>query len=240
MTTYSISEAAERTGFSASALRYYEGIGLAAPTKRTDAGYRRYDERALARLAFVARAKQLGCTLEEITDLVAVWDDDECGPVQQRLHDLVTTKIAEADRQIGELDAFRRDLRATAAQLESPVADASCGDGCACTRQAPQTAVACTLDDADRPERVRTWRRVAQAATARTRQPHGGWRLELGPSHEPVVALADLAALIAAEQQCCTFFTFTLTVDANGVALDVRTPPDAQQLADALLGTGEG
>lgn len=59
VSVYTIGEAADRTGFSASTLRYYEGIGLAAPSARTDAGYRLYDDDGLARLAFVARAKQL-------------------------------------------------------------------------------------------------------------------------------------------------------------------------------------
>src|SRR4029079_4289209 len=80
--TYTIGEAAERSGFSASALRYYEGIGLVQPSNRTDAGYRLYDDRALGRLAFIGRAKQLGCTLEEIIDLVSIWDGERCGPVQ--------------------------------------------------------------------------------------------------------------------------------------------------------------
>jgi DNA-binding transcriptional MerR regulator len=54
--TYTIGEVAERTGFSASALRYYEDIGLVTPAARSDAGYRLYDDRVLSRLAFVARA----------------------------------------------------------------------------------------------------------------------------------------------------------------------------------------
>lgn len=57
MSTYTISEAAGRSGFSPSALRYYEGIGLVSP-RRTAAGYRLYDDRAVARLAFIGRAKQ--------------------------------------------------------------------------------------------------------------------------------------------------------------------------------------
>ncbi len=57
------------SGFSASALRYYEGIGLVAPSTRTDAGYRLYDDRSLARLGFISRAKKLDCSLEEIIDL---------------------------------------------------------------------------------------------------------------------------------------------------------------------------
>jgi DNA-binding transcriptional MerR regulator len=103
MSTYTISQAADRSGFSASALRFYEGIGLVEPATRTDAGYRIYDDRSLARLAFIARAKHLGCSLEEITDLVAIWDGDRCGPVQRRFHELVSAKLLEAERQIAEL-----------------------------------------------------------------------------------------------------------------------------------------
>lgn len=40
MSTFTIGQIAERTGFTTSSLRYYEGIGLVAPTTRTDAGYR--------------------------------------------------------------------------------------------------------------------------------------------------------------------------------------------------------
>ena len=52
--TYTIGEIAGRSGFTASALRYYEGIGLLEPATRTEAGYRLYDDQALSRLAFSA------------------------------------------------------------------------------------------------------------------------------------------------------------------------------------------
>ncbi|MDQ1466938.1 MAG: hypothetical protein QOH10_1353 [Actinomycetota bacterium] len=76
MSTYTIGEVAERTGFSTSSLRYYEGIGLVAPATRTESGYRVYDDQTLSRLAFIARAKQLGCSLAEITDLAGIWDGE--------------------------------------------------------------------------------------------------------------------------------------------------------------------
>ena len=93
MSTLTIGQVAERTGFTASALRYYEGLGLVMPTTRTDAGYRLYGDDTVHRLAFIARAKQLGCSLDEITDLLAIWDGDRCAPVQRRFHELVTEKI---------------------------------------------------------------------------------------------------------------------------------------------------
>src|SRR5436190_18350604 len=120
MTRYSIGEVAKRTGFTTSALRYYEGIGLVAPSGRTEGGYRTYDEQAVARLAFIARAKELGCTLDEITGLAEVWDGERCGPVQRRLHQLVTAKVAAAERRIGELTAFTSQLRAAGTQLGQP------------------------------------------------------------------------------------------------------------------------
>jgi DNA-binding transcriptional MerR regulator len=94
MSTFTIGQVAERSGFSASALRYYEELGLIAPAARTEAGYRLYDDRALSRLAFVARAKQLGCSLNEITDLLSVWDGEQCGPVQRRFHDSSPTSCS--------------------------------------------------------------------------------------------------------------------------------------------------
>lgn len=130
--TYTIGETAQRSGFSASALRYYEGIGLVPPPTRTGAGYRLYDDDTLARLSFIARAKHLGCSLEEITDLVGIWDGERCGPVQKRFHDLVTTKLADAERQIAELTALTDQLRHAAGHLAGPALDGPCNEDCAC------------------------------------------------------------------------------------------------------------
>ena len=132
MGTYTIGDVAGRSGFSASSLRYYESIGLVAPAGRTDAGYRLYDDRTLTRLAFVARAKRLGCTLEEIVDLVGIWDGDECEPVQRRFHELVTTKLADTERQLRELKALRSQLREAAAHLAGPAIDGPSDGACAC------------------------------------------------------------------------------------------------------------
>ena len=134
VSTYTIGEAAERSGFTASALRYYEGIGLVVPSTRTGGGYRVYDDGALARLAFIGRAKQLGCSLEEITDLVEIWDGERCGPVQRRFHDLITAKIADAARQIAELKQLKGQLEDAATLLAGPATDGPCGPECACVQ----------------------------------------------------------------------------------------------------------
>ncbi|MDT7732778.1 MAG: hypothetical protein QOK45_3065, partial [Mycobacterium sp.] len=103
---YKIAEVARLTGFTPSTLRYYEELGLVPPVGRTSAGYRLYDDSSLARLAFVSRAKQLGCTLEEITDLSVAWEGERCEPIQARLRELVAAKITQAHERVAEMIAF--------------------------------------------------------------------------------------------------------------------------------------
>lgn len=62
-----VSEVAERSGFAASALRYYEREGL-IEASRTSGGQRRYARSVLRRLAFIRAASNVGLTLEEIRD----------------------------------------------------------------------------------------------------------------------------------------------------------------------------
>ncbi len=233
MDTYTIGEVAERTGFTASALRYYEGIGLVAPAARTDARYRLYDDAAVARLAFIARAKELGCSLEEITDLTSVWDGERCGPVQRRFHDLVTDKLDDAHRRIAELTAFSAQLRSAADQLAGPADDGPCRADCACLAEsAPPAPIVCTLDEAGVPDRLEQWQAVLARARSRTATADGGLRVEFDPD----VDVAELGRLVAAEQRCCAFFAFTLTVDAGGTALVMQAPEEAGDVVASLFG----
>ena len=248
MSTYTIGQVADRTGFTTSALRYYEDIGLVAPSARADNGYRLYGDQAVARLTFIDRAKQLGCSLEEITDLVTVWEADQCDPVQQRIHNLVTTKIADTERQIGNLTALRDQLRTAAEHLTGPAIDGPCNDRCAClTEPSPSTAgtgvpvamgfrstapIACTLDAGATGDRVHAWDGVLGDATTRTTRPDGTLRIDFGPH----VRLGDLVELVAAEQRCCAFFSFAVTVDGRGVGLEITAPPGAEEMVDTLFG----
>ncbi len=137
-----INDIARRSGFSAATLRYYEEIGLLPAPERTDAGYRMYGDDTLERLAFIARAKQLGCTLEEIAALGAVWSGGECAPVQDRLRTLVVQKLADTHRQIADLQVLAGELESAAAVLAERRADGPCDDTCGCiTQDGPSTPV---------------------------------------------------------------------------------------------------
>ena len=233
MSGYRISEVAARTGFSASTLRYYDDLGLVTPD-RSEAGYRVYDERALERLGFVRRAKQLGLELDEVAELLDLWDGDRCAPVADRLRDLVRTKQAETEARIGELRTFSEQLRqVTAALGDTTSGDDACGPGCACHAQpAPAPAIACTLDPTDVPDRVEAWKDLLAHATGRT-PIDGGLTVRFPPGPETARAVAALAA---AEQACCSFFAFAIRPTSDATELDVRAPGEAAEVVHTLFG----
>ena len=53
------------------------------------------------------------------------------------------------------------------------------------------------------------------------------------------VPLDELTRLAVAEQGCCSFLSFALTVDGRGIALEVRAPADAADLVAALFGPAD-
>jgi len=259
-TTFQIAEVAQRSGFTPATLRYYEDIGLLTPRARTGAGYRLYDETSLERLRFIARAKQLGCSLDEIAELTAAWDGGRCAHVQERLRATVDAKVADAHRQIAELTTLAADLQRAAAGLSAEPVDGPCDDTCACTTDTPaatatggtgavvplitkpdaatsrigepgEVPIACTLEAGEMSGRIDEWHAVLAGATSRHAL-HDGLRLRFAPGTD----VAEIARLAAAEQGCCRFFDFALVIDAGGIALDVHAPADAQPVLTALFG----
>ena len=91
--------------------------------------------------------------------------------------------------------------------------------------------IACSLEAADVPARLAAWQDVVAQAVDRL-PIDGGVRLVL----DPAAPIGDVAALAAAEHDCCPFLTFTVTIDGRGRALEVTAPPEAGDLVATLLG----
>ena len=70
-----IGQVSKATGVSLRMIRHYEGIGLMPLPDRRDNGYRDYPPRSVERLRFIANARDLGFSVEEISALLSLWDD---------------------------------------------------------------------------------------------------------------------------------------------------------------------
>jgi DNA-binding transcriptional MerR regulator len=113
MATLTVSILAKRVGVPADTIRYYDRAGLLAPSARSAAGYRLYDEDAADRLRFIKGAQRLGLRLREIAELLAVRDRGACpcGHTQA----LVLRRVAEIDAEVTRLVDLRGELVGVAA-----------------------------------------------------------------------------------------------------------------------------
>lgn len=248
MATYTIGQAAEHVGLPTTTLRFWERRGLLEPAGRTEAGYRFYDDASVHRIAFIRQAKRLGCSLDEVADLLAVAAGGECAPVQSRLHDLVTEKVTEARAVTAEMVEFTSRLESAVARLAREPVVGACRDGCACLGPsghdpgstawtvAPDReggrGIACTLAPDQVPGRLDRWRDLLSHVVGRESTPDGALRLSLAPG----TPLERLVHLTADEQRCCAFFAFAVTLDDRGIALEVRAPDQAAEIVEALFG----
>ncbi len=104
-----IGRVARAAGVGIDTIRYYEREGLLPAPARRISGYRDYTPDAVTRLRFIRRAKELGFTLPEIRELLALSADRERGVrgVKQR----AVARLAEIDRRIRELKRVQRGLK---------------------------------------------------------------------------------------------------------------------------------
>lgn len=70
-----IGEVSAQSGVSAKMVRYYESIGLMRAAKRSTKGYRGYDETDVHTLKFIRRCRDLGFNMDEIGNLLALWQN---------------------------------------------------------------------------------------------------------------------------------------------------------------------
>ncbi len=103
-----IGQAAQASGVTAKMIRYYESIGLMPPSPRSDAGYRRYGEQDLHLLRFIRQSRRLGFGIDQIRQLLALWQDR--GRSSAQVKALAQSHVDELNQRIGELVAMRDTL----------------------------------------------------------------------------------------------------------------------------------
>lgn len=106
---FTIGAVARRAGVGIDTIRYYERENLLPPAQRRASGYRDYGPEVVERLRFIRRAKDLGFTLEEIRELLALSTDRERGvkSVRQRAE----ARLGVVEQRIRELQRMKRGLK---------------------------------------------------------------------------------------------------------------------------------
>ena len=249
MSAYRISQLAERTGVPATTLRFYDTVGL-LPAERSVSGYRLYGQDAVERLGFVGAAKHLGLSLEEIAELLTVWESGACSDVRADLRPRLVARITDAERRTVELQEFTASLRNALDHLDALPdragrCDAECGflDSTRTRHVSGELSlradrgdedrwqtepVACSLTSGAIGGRAVHWQQLIRGAEHK--EIPGGRRLTLPVQHAEAVA-----ALAAAEQQCCPFFDFRLHLDGPVLHLEVRAPAEGAGLLAKLF-----
>lgn len=125
-----IAEVVRRSGIPATALRYYESVGLIEAWREPN-GYRSYDDAVLDRLSFIEAAKQLHLPLPEIAELLTVVEGETCTQVRDALHPKLEQRLDEVDRRLDALQGLRARLAAAAINVAAcPDDGRSCRSEC--------------------------------------------------------------------------------------------------------------
>lgn len=113
MTLMTIGQLARRVGMRPSAIRYYEAFGILGSPPRSSKAYRLYGPEAITLLRFIARAKELGFTLDETRLLI---EDARNQPPCVLCRDLIERHLAEVEHELRRLRSLRKRLRWLARQ----------------------------------------------------------------------------------------------------------------------------
>jgi MerR family transcriptional regulator, copper efflux regulator len=162
----------------------------------------------------------------------------------------VAGKLEAAQRQIVELMTLSAELQRAAETLELHRPDGACDDRCGRVAEAPVSGprtqpvslvtkgvttvlpeIACTLSPESMGGRLDQWRALLAHVTRRESLDRGV-RAVFGAA----TPLDELIRLTAAEQDCCRFFDFAITIDGRGIALEVRAPDAALPIVQSLFG----
>lgn len=109
MKLINIGQVAKRAGVTVETIRFYEKQALIVAPKRSQAGYRQYPPDTVKRIRFIQHAKEVGFTLKDIGELLALRQEkgSSCTDIKVR----TSQKLEEVDKKILDLIRIRDALR---------------------------------------------------------------------------------------------------------------------------------
>ncbi|MGP6089099.1 Cu(I)-responsive transcriptional regulator [Antarctobacter jejuensis] len=102
-----IGQVSERAGLPAKTIRYYEDIGLVTPLRNAN-GYRAFRETDVHKLAFLARARALGFSIEDCRMLLALYEDETRASADVK--HVAEEHLTRIDEKIAQLQGMRETL----------------------------------------------------------------------------------------------------------------------------------
>ncbi len=106
---FNIGQAAQLAQVSAKMVRHYESLGLLPSIARTDSGYRQYAPKDVHTLRFIKRARNLGFSMPEIAELLALWHNKRRSSASVKR--IASAHVADLAQRIEELAAMQRALQ---------------------------------------------------------------------------------------------------------------------------------
>ena len=104
-----IGQAAEQAQVSTKMVRHYESLGLLSVVARTESGYRQYSDKDVHTLRFIKRARTLGFSMPEISELLTLWQNKRRSSASVKR--IAASHVADLDRRIDELSTMKRSLQ---------------------------------------------------------------------------------------------------------------------------------
>lgn len=114
MKAITIGNVAKQAGIGIETIRFYERTGLLDEPPRNSSGYRQYQPETIVKLRFIKKAKQLGFTLKEIEELMALRHkhDARCSDIKAQANE----KISNIEERIRDLSKMKEALLALTCQ----------------------------------------------------------------------------------------------------------------------------
>jgi len=122
--SYMAGQLAKTADVNIQTVRFYDRQGILKPVSRTEAGYRIYDNEGVKRLNFIIQAKELGFSLKEIKEFLAlrVQSVQACDRVRKK----TTEKLKDIQNKIAHLKKLEKTFRGLIGDCENRVVTNQC------------------------------------------------------------------------------------------------------------------